>query len=192
MSPAQRSAIGRWLFLCVATWGACASAHSMYQSAVLLDLHASTVEAELQLPVDRLSISFRRPVDEQHFQDERSALKTYILEHVHPVGTDKHPFSVALTSMRIQTVEHAPYLVAHLVFTPPAGASPDLFTLNYDVLTHEIVTHVVLVSIRSDSRTNIPSDDPLLLGVIRGERKSVVVDRSILDKPKTLQSLGKQ
>jgi hypothetical protein len=79
--------------------------------------------------------------------------------------------------MGIQTVEKAPYLVVHLVFTPPSGANADLFTLNYDVITHEIVTHVVLVSIRSDSNAHIPPNDPLLIGVIRAERKSVTVDR---------------
>ena len=79
--------------------------------------------------------------------------------------------------MKIETVENAPYLVVHLVLNPPSGAKWDLFTLNYDVITHEIVTHVVLVSIRSDSNARIPPNDPLLIGVIRAERKSVVVDR---------------
>jgi hypothetical protein len=41
-------------------WSAPASAHSMYQSAVLLDFRGDKVDAELQLPADRLSISFRQ------------------------------------------------------------------------------------------------------------------------------------
>jgi hypothetical protein len=72
----------------------------------------------------------------------------------------------------------APYLVVRLVLTPPAGAGTDRFQLNYDVITHEIVTHVVLVSIRSDPKNRISPDDPLAIGVIRGERKSVTVDRT--------------
>ena len=152
-------------------------AHSMYQSAVLLDFRGNTVAAELQLPVDRLSISFRQTVDEDHFPTERDALQTYVLAHVHPVASDGRPFSVQFVSMSIQTVEKAPYLVVHLLLTPPSGATTDLFTLNYDVITHEIVTHVVLVSIRSDTNARIPPNDPLLIGVIRAERKSVIVDR---------------
>ena len=152
-------------------------AHSMYQSAVLLDFRGNTVDAELQLPVDRLSISFRQTVDEEHFAGERLGLETYVLAHVHPVTSDGKRFSVKFVSMGIQTVENAPYLVVHLVFSPPAGMNADLFTLNYDVITHEIVTHVVLVSIRSDSNAHIPLNDPVLIGVIRAERKSVVVDR---------------
>jgi hypothetical protein len=152
----------------------------MYQSAVLLDFRGNTVQAELQLPVDRLSISFRKTVDEDHFAGERSDLRSYVLAHVHPVTSDGNPFSVQFVSMKIETVEKAPYLVVHLVFTPPSKALADLFTLNYDVITHEIVTHVVLVSIRSDSNAKIPPNDPLLIGVVRGERKSVVVDRKRL------------
>jgi hypothetical protein len=82
--------------------------------------------------------------------------------------------------MKIETVEKAPYLVVHLVLTPPSKSTTDLFTLNYDVIAHEIVTHVVLVSIRSDSNAQIPPKDPLLIGVIRADRKSVVVDRKRL------------
>ena len=154
-----------------------AAAHSMYQSAVLLDLRANTVQAELQLPVDRLSISFRQTVDEAHFAAERAALQSYVLAHVHPVTEEGHPFSIQLVSMRIERVEQSPYVVVFLFFTPPANTNMNLWTLNYDVITHEIVTHVVLVSIRSDSTAHIPLNDPLLIGMLRGPRKSIEVDR---------------
>ena len=165
-----------WLLILNAS-GTAARAHSMHQSAVLLDFQGNAVKAELQLPIDRLSISFRRTVDEQHFPDERAALAAYVLDHVHPMGPDRRPFSVHLVSMKIETVEQAPYLVAHLTLTPPAGLTAGLFTLNYDVISHEIVTHVVLVSIRSDSTVPVPPDDPYLVGMIRGERKSLTIDR---------------
>jgi len=157
-----------------------ADAHSMYQSAVVLDLHANAVDAELQLPVDRLSISFRQPVDAQYFPAERNALMSYVLAHVHPVTEDNREFAVDIRSMEIKTIENAPYLVTRLVFAPPKGASTNRFTLNYDVITHEIVTHVVLVSIRSDDSVRIQPADPLLLGIIRGPRKSISVDRTKL------------
>ena len=153
------------------------SAHSMYQSAVLLDFRRDKVEAELQLPIDRLSISFRRTVDGSHFAEERSELQAYVLAHVHPVTSDGRRFNVQFVSMKIETVEQAPYVVVHLIFVPPANSYANLFRLNYDVITHEIVTHVVLVSIRSDSNARVPPNDPLLIGVLRNDRKSVVVDR---------------
>lgn len=164
-------------FILSTIWSEPIPAHSMYQSAVLLDLKNNEVRAELQLPVDRLSISFKQTVDESHFTAERTELQSYVLKHVHPVTSDGRPFSVRFEDMKIQTVENAPYLVVHLSFLPPANSTMDLWTLNYDVITHEIVTHVVLVSIRSDSKARIQLNDPLLLGMLRGPRKSIEVDR---------------
>lgn len=168
--------VGMLLMLPV-LWAPTASAHAMYQTAVLLDFDGNRVGAELQLPVDRLSISFKQTVDAEHFAAEKDQLRSYVLQHVHPAATDGRPFQVAFLDQSIQTVEKAPYLVVHLMLTPPAGTSVDRFTLNYDVIAHEIVTHVVLVSIRSDRQHPVPADDPVLLGMIRNTKLSQNVDR---------------
>lgn len=165
------------VFSTVLTRPSIVSAHSMYQTAVLLDFDGDKVGVELQLPVDRLSISFKQTVDEPHFAAERQQLHDYVLEHVHPVTLDERPFHVEFGDMSIQTVEKAPYLVVHLILIPPNGASVDHFTLNYDVIAHEIVTHVVLISIRSDMQHPIPPNDPVLLGMIRWTKKTQDVDR---------------
>ena len=56
MKSVYRSqSLALWLWAAVVTaWSGCLSAHSMYQSAVLLDFRGSRVETELQLPLDRL------------------------------------------------------------------------------------------------------------------------------------------
>ena len=161
----------------VTVWSGPLAAHSMHQSAVLLDFRGNRVETELQLPLDRLSISFRRTVDATELAGERADLQAYVLAHLHPVMPDGRALAVQRVSMSIETVEQAPYLVVRLVLAAPGQANIDRFTLNYDVITHEIVTHVVLVYLRSDSGARTALDEPLVIGVIRGERKSVVVDR---------------
>lgn len=158
-------------------WPRPVSAHAMYQTAVLLDFDGNRVGAELQLPLDRLSISFKQTVDGMHFASEKDQLRSYVLAHVHPVSIDGRPFAVEFRDQSIQTVENAPYLVVHLMLTPPKGASVDHFTLNYDVIAHEIVTHVVLISIRSDAQHPIDPKDPVLLGMIRYTKLSQNVDR---------------
>lgn len=155
-------------------------AHSMHQSAVLLDFKGNAVDAELQLPVDRLVISFRQPVDEQDFPTLKPALATYVLQHLHPVTPDGKAFTETIESLALQTVENAPYLVVHVRLVPPKGSSVDQFTLNYDVIAHEIVTHVVLVYLRSDDRLAKQPVEPLIIGLIRGDKKWVKVDRSRL------------
>lgn len=41
-------------------------------------------------------------------------------------------------------------LLAEVQLLPPAGASPRTFTLHYDVIVHQVVTHVTLVAVRQD------------------------------------------
>ena len=154
-----------------------AEAHAMYQTAVLLDFDGNRVGAELQLPIDRLSISFKQTVDAARYPSEKEQLRAYVLQHVHPVTPTGQPFVVEFLDQSLQTVENAPYLVVHLMLNPPRGAGVDRFKLNYDVIAHEIVTHVVLVSIRSDKQHPIPSNDPVLLGMIRYTKLSQDVDR---------------
>jgi hypothetical protein len=152
-------------------------AHSMYQSAVLLDISDDVIKAELQLPIDRLSISFRQTVDQAHLPAAAAELGRYLQSHVHPATADGKAFAVRVEQVYIKTVENAPYLVAQLVLTPPGRQTPDRFKLNYDVIAHEIVTHVVLVSIRRDPKSNIKPEDPQLIGIIRGDVQSVDVIR---------------
>jgi len=68
-----------------------------------------------------------------------------------------------MVSMDIEMKERASYLLVHLIFNPPAGAKADLFGLNFDVVTHEVVTHGL--------------NDPLSIGMLLGERKSIVIYR---------------
>jgi hypothetical protein len=163
-----------WLvFGCAAAWG-----HSMLQTAVLLDFRGNTVEAELQLPVDRLAITFQPQVTAENLTQVRPALSAYIAEHIHPVTPAGRPFSVSVDRISLERVEGAPYVIAHTTLRPPAGAETRRFTLNYDLIVHQLLTHVVLVSVRSDWQSATFASAPHVIGVIRYMRKSVEIDRT--------------
>ena len=69
-----------------------------------------------------------------------------------------------------QQTASGPYqeLTAHLTLTPPAGADPRVFTLNYDAVMHQVVTHSALVSVRQDWAAGVtPDTAPAQIGVIR-------------------------
>ncbi len=164
-------------FFALATRPAALNGHSMYQSAVLLDLRDDAVDAELQLPLDRLAISFGKTVDQSSLPGLKASLATYVKLHLNPVSETGRAFSTRIGAMSIETVEGAPYLVVHVAMTPPPGERSVRFTLNYDVISHEIVTHLVLVSIRSDAQRPLPAG-PVLIGFVRGSARSVQVDRA--------------
>ena len=66
-------------------------------------------------------------MDAEHFAGEKTQLQAYVLEHVQPVTLDGKPFRVDFLDQSIRIVEKAPYLVVHLMLTPPKGASVDRF-----------------------------------------------------------------
>ena len=80
--------------------------------------------------------------------------------------------------MSVALQEQPVDLVVRLWLKPPAGAPTRTFTLNYDVIAHEIITHSVLVSVRSDWNNGVFSNQPELVGTIRYVKKSVEIDRA--------------
>jgi len=99
--------------------------------------------------------------------------RTYLLEHIKPTTPDGRAWTVAVDDLGIgdatQTAS-GPYreLSVHLTLMPPAGASSRAFTLNYDAVMHQVVTHSALVSVRQDWAAGVtPEGTPAEVGVVR-------------------------
>lgn len=171
--------IFKWLFIGLLLGRASGGllAHPMPSSAVLLDLQATGVAAELQLPLGELQLALGQRLnvlDHPETLVARSgpALRAYLLAHVRPVGADGQPWAVAVRELAVDKTEQTntgPYqeLTAHLWLRPPTGASSRAFTLHYDVIMHQLVTHSALVSIRQDWDNGVLAEDPVEVGVIR-------------------------
>jgi len=171
--------IFRWL-LSLVLWlvtFSCVLAHPMPTSRVLLDLQATGVAAEVQLPLGELQLALGQQLNvtdhpETLVARSGAALRAYLLGHVHPVGPDGRPWSVAVQQLAVGSAEQTdtgPYqeLTAHLWLRPPVGASSRTFTLHYDVIMHQLVTHAALVSIRQDWDNGVLAEHPVEVGVIR-------------------------
>lgn len=153
----------------------------MPSSAVLLDFYDDGVAAELRLPLDRLEIAFAQPLmptPAEVVARHGAGLSDYIIRHVNPRTSDGRAWTVQVRSMSVALQEQPVDLVVCLWLKPPAGAPTRTFTLNYDVIAHEIVTHSVLVSVRSDWNNGVFSNQPELVGTIRYVKKSVEIDRA--------------
>jgi hypothetical protein len=158
-----------------------AFAHPMPNSMVLLNLQPDGVAAELQLPLSELQLAFGKDVNhDASTLVERlgTELSTYILAHVRAVSDDNRAWSVTIRGMKVTPVEESasgPYqeLSVNLWLQPPAGVSSRVFTLNYDVIIHQLVTHIALVSIRQDWEGGIFTEQlPVEAGVIRLDVRS--------------------
>lgn len=154
----------------------CAQAHPMPHSVVLLDLHPAGVGAELQLPLGELQAAFGHDVarhPETLVARLGPALRDYLTQHVRPLSPDGNAWTVAVRDLGVHDAAQAgtgPYqqLTARLWLVPAAGETPRAFTFFYDVIVHQVVTHVALVAIRRDWETGrVGAESPGEVGVIR-------------------------
>ena len=160
-----------------------ASAHPLPHSVVLLDVDDDSISAELQIPVDDLSLATGldlRTDAERAVTDDGRQLRDYLTAHVRPTSGGQG-WSVQVGDLSVADAEQAatgPYqeLVADLTLTPPAGATLRQFTFDYDVVVEQVVTHVVFVALRQDwAAGRIGTDDGRELGVIRIHPKTMSV-----------------
>jgi hypothetical protein len=154
-----------------------AVAHPVPNSVVLLDIHPHRVTAELQLPLQELQPAFDHGAIALH-PDSLVAhyspeLRRYLMQHIHPTSPDGRPWTVRVGKLAIGSAEQTdtgPFqrLLAAVELLPPPGANPRVFTLRYDVIVHQVVTHVTLVSVRQDWETGrFAEQSPTEVGVIR-------------------------
>ncbi|MFT3773958.1 MAG: HupE/UreJ family protein [Minicystis sp.] len=158
-----------------------AEAHPARTSAVFLDIAERSVEAELQLPLDQLGLALEKPLDASPgslVADLGPELGRYVSSHIGARARDDRAFAVEVRSAAMTKVDGADNLVVQVSLRPPEGAPASAFTLQYDVILHRVVSHKIFVSVRRDFKNAVFSEHPELLGVLRFQRDSLVVDRA--------------
>ncbi|MCX5559561.1 HupE/UreJ family protein [Streptomyces sp. NBC_00038] len=135
-----------------------AAAHPMPHSVVQLDVYKDSVTARLELPVGDLATASGidlTTIKSAALPTKAEAVRAYLAQHIRPTTLKGEAWQVSIGALslgRTQQTSTGPYreLVAKAVFTPPAGADVRHFTLDYDVIVHQVVTHVALVTVRQD------------------------------------------
>jgi len=167
-----------------------AAAHPMPHSVVLLDVHETSVAAQLELPVDELRRASGIDLSTVSTAGiPADAVRTYLAAHVRPTTVAGQPWTVrigALTLSQSEQTATGPYreLIVQAVLTPPAGADVRRFTFGYDVIIHQVVTHIALVSVRQDwvaGRVDAGDDGTEQVGTIRIDTRSMQIPALSVD-----------
>ncbi|OQR61687.1 hypothetical protein B6E66_23280 [Streptomyces maremycinicus] len=145
-----------------------AAAHPMPHSVLLLDVHETSVTAELDLPLGDFSraagISLDDTTTARQLAARTPVIRRYLASHIHPTTAQGKAWAVAFGTMRLSRAQQTSTgvyreLTVQATFTPPPGASVRRFDLDYDVVVHQVVTHTVLVSVRQDWATGHVTDE---------------------------------
>jgi len=155
---------------------ATAGAHPMFTSAVLLGIGSGKVDAEVQLPVDRLAVALERDFTPSEAAGPlRAEIERYTRRHVHAVGADGREWAVDVGGGHIERIDTVDHIVMSLSLTPPDGKVTD-FDLRYDVIVDQLVTHKAIATIRSQWDKGTTAHEPETLGVYDWHTKSLRVD----------------
>jgi len=134
-------------------------AHPSPNSLLFMDIDPGRVTLEVQLPVPELELAWGHALskDPATIVDRLGPqLKEYLLQHIRAYGEKEHPWTVTITSLKMDKGAYAdsniPYWEVNATFllTPYSHDNTRDFYLAYDVIMHQVINHIALVAIRSD------------------------------------------
>lgn len=135
-----------------------ASAHVVPSTVIELDVHADDITAELTLPASDLTTAsgLGIPAEGNLTADTAGRLTTYLQNHFVVTSTDgSAQWTVQIDDVTATQTEQwgtgaFPAVTATATLTPPDGADLRSFTLDDDVIMHQVVTAETFVILRSD------------------------------------------
>jgi hypothetical protein len=134
-------------------------AHQSPNSLVFLDVSPGKVAMEIQMPLPELALAFGNDIDknpETLVQRFGPQLKEYLKAHIHPYINKNQPWAVDVEALNMSKGKYTESgiayweLVAQVILTPQPNELTRAFMLDYDVIMHQVINHVALVTIRSD------------------------------------------
>jgi hypothetical protein len=154
-----------------------ASAHQQPTTLVDLDVLGDRVAMTLHIPLPELELAFGHNVQdrpEQTVAQWEAPFRDYLLAHIHPTTPAGQAWTVQVVDLTIEKAEQTqsgPYqeVSVRLTLIPPPNADPRDFTLHYDLIMHQVVTHKAIVSAHGDH-------GPTQLGVIAVDTGSGHID----------------
>ncbi|MFJ8112124.1 HupE/UreJ family protein [Streptomyces sp. NPDC096132] len=157
-----------------------AAAHPMPHSVVQLDVHQHSVSARLEIPIDELSLASGIELNNT-LSGKAGSVRAYLGEHIRPTTTSGKAWQVSIGALSLSNAEQTSTgvyreLVAEAVLTPPTGADVRRFTFDYDVIVHQVVTHVALVTVRQDwAAGQVDGEGTTQVGTIRIDTRTMTV-----------------
>lgn len=149
----------------------------MPNSVVLLNVHADRIDAEVQIPLVELQSAWGHAVNDSSaglIARLGPQLRDYLQQHTRVQSPDGQFWRVTVGSLAVHETQNAingvyRELVAQMQLVPPAGADVRRFTLHYDAVLHQVVTHTIFVSLRQDWQAGVLTEgghEPVAVGTI--------------------------
>ncbi|MFK0005275.1 HupE/UreJ family protein [Paenarthrobacter sp. NPDC090522] len=136
-----------------------ASAHVLPNSTVELTIAEDHIDARVNIPLDDLSAASGINLGDGSAETvaaRATDITAYLLAHFTPTSDTGQAWAVSEGGLTVtdagSTATTGIYKALETTFTltPPSGTDERSFNLGYDAVVHQVVTHIVLVSVASD------------------------------------------
>lgn len=161
--------IGFVLFFYISTF-----AHPMPNSVIALNVHSKKINCEIQLPLKELqfAVSFNVTKNTNNLiKNHKQEILNYLLSHFNIKNNNGEKWNIHLLNMNIsksqqKNKEQYEELIISLSITPKTNDNIRKFTINYDAIVHQVVTHRTLVTINQDWENGIINKNNSEIGTI--------------------------
>lgn len=151
-----------------------ALSHPMPSSVIVLDVKSKSIHCELQLPLKELqfAVPFDVTKNTTHLLDNHEQeLTKYILSHFSIQGKSGDKWGIRIQEMNVSKTEQVATgkyeeLIVQVVITPLKTKNIREFSIHYDAILHQVVTHKALVVIRQDWENGKIEEDNTEIGAI--------------------------
>lgn len=147
----------------------------MPNSLVLLSIQDEKVKIELQLPVQEFELAYGKNlqnINERYIKDNQVELINYILSHVKIYSREKSFWTLTVSNIKLDSLNsqlNGVYkeLVYEITCLPVNKKELRQFTLQYDAIIHQVVTHFAIIKINQDFNNGITPLEPCEIGLIQ-------------------------
>lgn len=183
------------------------SAHQTPNTLIFLDAGPKKISLELEMPITELELAFGHDISqhpENLLQRYGPQLKEYIQAHIRAYNKRENPWMVEVTGLKMSKGKYVENgldyweLVAQVALAPNPGDNIRKFTLDYDVIMHQVMNHAAFLKVRSDwAAGKIENDTGEAIAIARNTAENVIYpvqidlrEESWLKGFKSLMALG--
>src|SRR5690349_3790244 len=174
MVLARMTWLSRALPLLCAFFSAPVAAHLTPNSEITLVIEADGVSADIIVPQGEYGYATGNPTGNDAASLARA--RTYLLQHFAVLAPDGRRWTIELADAAFQQIAGPPDLHATGRLTPPPGASPRAFRIEWSALLHELPSHFALFVLAGDSGGML-GDGREVLGAVRASDTTLDIDR---------------
>jgi hypothetical protein len=151
-----------------------AGAHPMPNSILTLDVNTEKIYCTLELPLKELQLAVPFDVTQNPrilIKNHQQDLAYYILSHFRILGKNGQKWNMIINQISIAKSEQEAKgkyddLVIALIIEPINTNTTRQFTICYDAIIHQVITHRAIVTIRQDWENGNVGENNIEIGTI--------------------------